>query len=98
MKKLSLILISLCLWSCSEGQVEEFAFRKTMEYSLVGLCGEEDQACINAIEAQISGCLEKSRWQDYVNSEDSEEELNRFTEEFYSCFIDEEGKPYFLID
>ena len=26
------------------------------------------------------------------------EELNRFTEEFYSCFIDEEGKPYFLID
>ena len=88
----------LCLFimSCSEGQVEEFAFRKTLELSLVKAC-EEDQECATAVKSQISDCMEKSDWRKYLQQEESEEALNRFTKTFYSCIVDSEGNPYFEV-
>lgn len=95
MKLVGIIFISLLLWSCSEGQIEEFAFRKTLEISLIDLCGEQDKECIAAVESQISGCMEKSDWRKYLENEDNKDELNRFTKAFYSCLVDEDGNPYF---
>jgi len=95
MKTLGILLVSIFLWSCSESQVEEFAFRKTLELSLVDLCGEEDKKCIAAVKSQIGDCMEKSDWRKYFEDEDNEDELRRFTTEFYSCIVDEDGYPYF---
>ena len=98
MKIIGLLLMSLFLLSCSEGQIEELTFRKVLEYNLVESCGEEDKACITSVKSQIKGCMEKSNWRKYLENEESEEELNRFTKEFYSCIVDSEGDPYFVVD
>lgn len=98
MKQAGILCISLLLMACSQGEIEELAFRKTLEYSLVDLCGEEDKACIAAVESQLKGCMEKSNWQQYLNNDDDEEELKRFSRALYSCIVDEEGKPYFQTD
>lgn len=95
MKNIALLLASLLLLSCSEKQVEELAFRKTLEYGLVELCGEEDKNCISAVETQVKPCMEKSNWQQYVENEESEAELSKFTKALYSCIVDSEGNPYF---
>lgn len=95
MKICGILFICLFLISCSEGGIEEFAFKKTLEISLIDLCGEEDKECIDAVKSQISGCMEKSNWRKYLESEDDQDELNRFTKEFYSCIVDKDGNPYF---
>ena len=85
------------LASCNVGQVEELAFRKTLEYDLVNLCDKDDK-CINSVKTQIKGCMEKSDWRKFMENQDSNEELERFTDEFYSCIVDENGNPYFELD
>ncbi|MBO9492359.1 hypothetical protein J7384_18500 [Endozoicomonas sp. G2_1] len=95
MRVFLIFFLSIFLWSCSEAQVEEFAFRKTLEFSLVDLCGEEDKECIAAVKSQISGCMEESNWRKYLENQDDPEEVNRFVNEFYSCITDDEGNPYF---
>lgn len=95
MKTLGIFFISLFLLSCGDGQIEEFAFKKTLEMSLVDLCGEEDKECIVAVKSQISDCMEKSNWRKYMEEEESDAEFNRFTREFYSCVVDANGDPYF---
>lgn len=93
-KKLFLISIMLMTGACSTEKMEEFVFKKTLELSLQELC-DGDEACDKALEEQITPCMEKSDWRAFLNNEDDEEELSRFTREFYSCIVDEEGKPYF---
>lgn len=96
MKRLAVVLLSLPLLACSEASVEEFAFRKTLEHNLLELCGEDDKECTAAVEAQLKGCMEKSNWRKYVESQDDPAELERFTGEFYACIVDSEGNPYFV--
>ncbi|MDH5786473.1 MAG: hypothetical protein OEZ16_12815 [Chromatiales bacterium] len=96
MKLPIILLLSLTLLACTDSMVEEFAFKQTLEYSLIDLCGKEDKACIAAVESQIDDCMEKSDWRRYMDSDEDEEELNRFTSEFYACIVDEEGNPYFV--
>lgn len=98
MKRVLIFFIPVFLWSCSDAQVEEFFFRKTLEFSLVDLCGEEDQECIAAVKTQIDGCLEESDWRRYLAAEDNIEEENRFAKKFYSCITDDNGNPYFEKD
>ena len=95
MKAVGILFVALFLWSCSDKDLEEFAFRKTLEYKLVDLCGEEDKECIAAVEAQIKSCMVKSNWRDFLNNEDNEVELKRFTQKFYLCIVDQNGHPYF---
>jgi hypothetical protein len=95
MRVVSILVVSLFLYSCNPDQLEEFAFRKTLELSLIDLCGEEDEECISAVKSQISDCMEKSDWKKYMENQDSEGELNRFTKKFYSCIVDVDGNPYF---
>lgn len=101
MKIIGLLLMSFLLASCSEGQmadIEELAFRKTLEYSLAELCGEEDKACNAAVKEQVKSCMEKSDWRKFLDNEDDEDELDRFTTAFYLCIVDSEGNPYFEAD
>lgn len=95
MRIIGILSVLLVLCSCSDEKIEEFAFRKTLEISLVDLCGEENKECIMAVKSQISACMEKSQWRKYLENEDNKEELNRFTKEFYACIVDKDGNPYF---
>jgi hypothetical protein len=95
MKILSLLILVVVLSACSEKQMEEFAFRKTLEYQLTDLCGE-DEACIAAVKDQTRACMEKSDWYKYVSDQDNQAELDRFTTAFYACLVDPDGNPYFL--
>jgi len=95
MKIISLLFILLFFFGCSEQQIEEFAFRKTLEYDLIKLCGDDDNACITTVKTQIKRCMESSNWRQYLNDQDNEAELNRFALEFNSCFVDPDGNPFF---
>ena len=95
MRIIGLLILVLSIVSCTEGQVEELAFRKTLEYDLIKLCGDADKECVNAVKTQIKGCMEKSKWRNYLENQDSEDELNRFIKEFYSCIVDSQGNTYF---
>lgn len=90
-------LVSTALTTgCDQWDPEELAFRKTMEYNLVEACGDDDQACVDAVKSQLKGCMEKSDWKGFVNDSDNEAEKQRFVSEFYSCVVDEDGNPYFV--
>ena len=95
MKILSVVLLSFLVFACSERQVEEWAFRTTLEYDLIELCGANDKECIRAVKAQTKECMEKSDWRTYLKSQNDQFEMKRFTGEFYSCIVDSEGNPYF---
>ena len=95
MKKTALIFIVLLLGGCSEAQVEEFAFRKSMEYQLKDDCGDDNEECIKAVEEQIASCMEKSDWRKYLENDKDEAELKRFISEFFPCFKDANGNSYF---
>jgi len=95
MKNICLIAILTTIAGCSGEQVEEFAFRKTMEYQLKEQCGESDPQCITAIEEQIVYCMKQSEWRRYLENDEDEQEFQRFIGEFFPCFKDSDGKPYF---
>jgi len=94
-KFITLSLLSLLLVACSGEGVDEFAFRTTLQNSLVEKCGENDKACISAVKNQIKPCMEKSDWRRFVDNQDDKAELKRFTTRFYGCIVDDEGTPYF---
>jgi hypothetical protein len=89
------LILPVFLSGCSESQIEEFAFRKTMEHELTELCGETDKACISAVKSQVKDCMVSSDWRKYLKNDESEEEFNRFVTEFYGCIVDSDGNPYF---
>lgn len=95
MKIAIIVFLSFLLIACSEAQIEELAFRKTLEHDLAKLCGEDDKECINAVKTQTKECMVKCNWRKFLNNQDDEVELKRFTTEFYSCIVDSEGNPYF---
>ena len=88
------MLVALFVSGCSDAQVEEFAFRKVMEYELKADCGD-DEACNDAVEAQIKSCMASSDWRRYLDNEEDPEELERFIYVFFPCFKDADGNPYF---
>lgn len=92
-----MLIAVVLLGACSAEQTEEFAFRKTMEYQLIERCGEDDEACIAAVEAQIKTCMAQSDWRKYVRNDEDEAELNRFIRAFFPCFKDADGNPYFQV-
>lgn len=99
MKKVILILAGFILASqltaCGTDGIEELTFRKVLEYQLEGECGDTDVACQQAVEEQIQPCMEKADWRSYLENDDDEEELKRFSRIFYACIVDADGNPYF---
>lgn len=95
MKIIIIPLATVMLMACSDEMVEELAFRKSLEYNLSDLCGEDDKACVQAVESQTKECMEKSDWRKFLKAKDDPVEKKRFTTEFYACIVDPAGKPYF---
>ncbi len=95
-KHVGILLLAIPLMACNEGSIEEFGFRKGLEYKLISLCGDEDKACISAVQAQMKGCMEKSAWRRFFDKQEDQAELKRFTTAFYACIVDPNGKPYFV--
>ncbi|MFV2061347.1 MAG: hypothetical protein ACC653_11740 [Gammaproteobacteria bacterium] len=94
MKIILLVFTLVFLFGCTDS-FQELAFRKTLEYELIDLCGKKDKKCIAAVKSQIKNCMIKSNWKKFVENQNSDTELKRFTTEFYSCVVDENGEPYF---
>lgn len=94
-KLVTIALASLLLVACTGEGVDEFAFRTTLQNSLVDKCGEKDKACISAVKTQIKPCMEKSDWRRFVDNQDDKAELKRFTSQFYGCIVDKDGNPFF---
>lgn len=69
---------------------------------LKGICGEEDAACIAAVDSQFDGCHSnnKGAWDKYMNSTSSKEDelLEKYSIALYRCIVDENGDPYFTFD
>ncbi len=95
MMKYFAFMIVLLIGGCTAEQAEELAFRKVMEYQLTDECGEDNKACIEAVEEQIKACMEKSDWRKYVNNGEDEAEMKRFINQFFPCFKDPNGNSYF---
>ncbi len=94
MKLFIILLLPLFLFACND-DLQELAFRKTLEYELIDLCGEKDKNCIAAVKAQIKKCMVKSDWKKFIKNQDSDVEFKRFTTVFYACVVDENGEPFF---
>jgi len=98
MNRLFYPITILLITGCSGEEVEEFAFRETMEYQLKNKCGEENKECLKAIEEQIDSCMKTSDWKKYLDSDEDQEEMQRFIYKFFPCFKDPNGNPYFPLD
>ena len=85
----------LLIGGCSGEKVEEFVFRKTIEFDLVERCGEGDEACVKNVRSQIKICMDKNNWQELIDNEDNDELYIEFAKNFYPCFKDDNGDPLF---
>ena len=94
----AMVLVTLVLGGCSDGSVEEFAFRKTLEISMAEMCGENSPACLEAVEEQTGPCMKQADWRRYLDNDQDQQELERFTTAFYACIVDADGNPWFRID
>jgi hypothetical protein len=97
--KLSLLApVILMLIACSEDQVGNFVFEKSLQASLIQECKEKNKdpkKCITQVKSQIKGCMKKSgNFTDFQKSKDPKKTMN-FVTKFYPCFKDAEGKPLF---
>lgn len=97
MKLAIIISITLSLTGCSEKFIEEFVFRETLKYNLKEVCGKDDQSCKDAVDSQLQSCMDKSNWKQFIKDSDNKEESIRFKRELYSCIVDSEGKPRFVL-
>jgi len=99
-RTLLVILFTLILAGCD--QLLNKAGAQYLKLSLKDACGEEDAACISAVENQFDPCQEKyeKEWNTYINSSTSNEDelLKNYSEKMYGCIVDEDGDPYFVFD
>lgn len=99
MQTINIPLLVLCVMAisgCSEKAIEEFAFRKSLEYHLTELCGEDAEDCVIAVKEQTGPCMKQSDWYKFVKDQDNKAEKERFITAFYACIVDPEGNPYFV--
>ncbi len=90
----------LCLLGCDE--LISKAGTEYLKISLKDACGEDDNACISAVEEQFDSCHEiyENEWNEYMDSSLSEEDelLEKYSSNMYECIVDENGDAYFYFD
>lgn len=98
-----LVLLALCLpglVACD--QAINRAAAEYLKYSLREVCGEDDPACIEAVNTQFDPCHEKysEEWAAYMKSSLAEEDalLEYYSRKMYACILDENGEPWFVYD
>ena len=90
-------IVGLGMTGCSEAEIEELAFRKTLIHDSIELCDPGDEACASAIRSQTKDCMERNDWRTFLDNQGSEAELDRFTRAFYACIVDSAGNPYIAL-
>ncbi|ABC32112.1 hypothetical protein HCH_05447 [Hahella chejuensis KCTC 2396] len=99
-KAAATLLASLLLTGC-DGLID-LAGEKFQKSYLIETCGEDDPACISAVEAQFDAChaKHKKHWDAYMAASEKEEDiqLERYSQGLYECIVDENGDPYFYYD
>jgi len=90
----------LCLVACDAAISRVSA--EYLKYSLREVCGEEDPACIEAVNTQFDACHDRYRdeWNAYMNSSVAGEDalLEDYSRKMYACIVDENGEPWFVYD
>jgi len=70
-----------------------------LKAALKANCGDEDAACIAAVNSQFDSCQSKyeKEWNDYMHSSISKEDelLEMYSLKMFGCIVDENGEPYF---
>lgn len=92
------ILLWLTLTGCDKyfGAAGSPPYLKT---SLLELCGETDQACVEAVNTQFETCHQKniSPWDLYMQASSSKQDqyLDLYSKNIYACITDTSGKAFF---
>lgn len=96
-------LLAVCLLgpvACD--QAVDRASSEYLKYSLRQACGEDDSACIDAVNAQFDDCHANYRgqWDAYIDSTSSDEDamLGVYLRGIYGCVVDKDGQPWFVYD
>ena len=96
----NVLFFSMFLASCD--QVLNKAGSEYLKVILKDTCGEDDVACVAAVDGQFDVCHRKyeAGWNKYMNSYSSNEDelLKIYSEKMYGCIVDENGAPYFVFD
>lgn len=72
-----------------------------LKASLKTVCGDDDKACIAAVDSQFDACHEKysADWKAFVDAEGEDEALlDAYNQKITNCIVDENGAPYFDTD
>ncbi|EPJ46301.1 MAG: hypothetical protein OFPII_21670 [Osedax symbiont Rs1] len=96
-------LAVICLFSTFVASCDQVLDKTESEYLKIILeatCGEEDPACIAAVDGQFDSCHSKYEddWDKYMNSSSSQEDklLSIYMKELYGCIVDQDGDPYIV--
>jgi hypothetical protein len=88
--------MALGLSSCSN-----FVAMVSVKFTLLEICGSEDESCISIVENQYDPCHEKyiNEWEKYMNASLSDDEylLDDYLNKMMSCIVDENGNQYFYM-
>ncbi|MBU6950108.1 hypothetical protein [Hahella sp. HN01] len=100
-KAAATFLTTLLLTGCDS--LIGLAGEKLQKTHLIDTCGEDDPACISAVEAQFDAChtKHKEHWNAFMKATNEKEEdlhLERYSQGLYDCIVDENGDPYFYYD
>ena len=93
-----LLLCLFLLTGCD--QAANYAAAQYLKVSLKETCGQQDAACIAAVETQFDPChlKYKQHWDAYMNAigKKEDEYLATYSINMYACIVDKDGKPYFV--
>jgi hypothetical protein len=92
--KIVAVIILIASLFIGNDVVEKWTLRSMTISDFTESCNG-DFTCIEAIEAQADGCLEKAKWKEFLEDKDNEAKGKYFAETLTHCFVDAKGKPYF---
>jgi hypothetical protein len=73
-----------------------------LKYSLREACGEQDPACIEAVNSQFDACHARyaGEWSAYLNGSFRDEDalLGEYLRKIYGCLVDADGEPLFFFE
>ena len=93
----SSVLIATVLSGCDGKMLEEYSFKKSLEWSLTEKCAD-DEACVTAVRKLTSVCADRNDWESFLKSQDDPAEKERFVTGFFGCLVDATGRPLFSPD
>lgn len=91
------LMLALSISACD--QLIGLSVNKMFELQMIELCGEDDAACVLAVETQLPDCSKKYKKENDAFLSASAESEDEFAEiyltKIYECVVDEEGNSYF---